>query len=191
MFPIPYTVPLILFSLNAIHVRLCHFWRYYIILYLYQFHRWPRTRGSHQRGRKSTAIPESSTERSSDAPKSAERARFVFQTLMRTFITLLNWIQGLFVGSSCLNEEYMFICQTHSVLRLLFIFARCVRFVGRIKDTAERCLVFVLVSRRASNWSNQCNHESENTPMDCTYCLLLVILVVNHITELFNCQLLL
>lgn len=42
-----------------------------------------------------------------------------------------------------------------SVLRLLFIFTRSVRSVGRRQDTAERCLVFVLVSRRASNLSNK------------------------------------
>lgn len=30
-------------------------------------------------------------------------------------------------------------------------FDRCERFVGRIRDTAEKCLVFVLVLRRASN----------------------------------------
>lgn len=42
-----------------------------------------------------------------------------------------------------------------STLILCFIFTRFVMFVGRRRDTAERCLVFVLVSRRASNSSNQ------------------------------------
>lgn len=36
-------------------------------------------------------------------------------------------------------------------LRLLVFPSRCGRFVGRIKDTAESCLVFVLVLRRAPN----------------------------------------
>lgn len=44
-----------------------------------QFHRWPKTKVSHQRGRKLTGIPESRTERSSDGPKSAGRARSVLQ----------------------------------------------------------------------------------------------------------------
>lgn len=47
------------------------------------------------------------------------------------------------------NEELM------STLILCFIFTRSARFVGRRRDTAERCPVFVLVSRRASNLSNQ------------------------------------
>lgn len=42
-----------------------------------------------------------------------------------------------------------------NVKQMLFIFARSGMFVGRRRDTAERCLVFVLVSRRASNLSNQ------------------------------------
>lgn len=33
----------------------------------------------------------------------------------------------------------------------LFIFSRFLMFVGRRRDTAGRCLVFVLVSRRVSN----------------------------------------
>lgn len=42
----------------------------------------------------------------------------------------------------------------------LFISTRCVRFVGRRRDTVESALVFVLVSRRASNSSNQeTNHN--------------------------------
>lgn len=49
-------------------------------------------------------------------------------------------------------------CQTQSqdrLLRPLFVFTRSVRFVGRRRDIPERCLAFVLVSRRASNLSNQ------------------------------------
>lgn len=66
---------------------------------------------------------------------------------------------------------------TRSILRLLFIFTRSVRFVGRIQDTVESCLVFVLVSRRVSNLSNprenpkraaKCSHGIEIIPMDCT-----------------------
>lgn len=51
---------------------------------------------------------------------------------------------------------------------------RCGMSGGRIKDTAESCLVFVLVLRRAPNWSNHLNHESENPTEDCTCTSLLL-----------------
>ena len=84
-----------------------------------------------------------------------------------------------------------------ATLRPFFIFTRSVRFVRRRRDTAERCPVFVLVSRRASNLSNQerIQHKMPSGTtglkqarliMDGTCCLLWVTRVVKYITDDWN-----
>lgn len=61
------------------------------------------------------------------------------------------------------------------MLTLVFTSGRCVRFAGRIRDTAGSCLVSAQVSRRAPNSSKT---ESRDTQVD-------LWATFNHITDLF------